>query len=58
LTANPVFQKFPVSIDKARRNLPHLIDPNEKFDVWGVLKELVGKDLGRISVPGNFKPLI
>lgn len=37
-----------------RDRLPHKKDPKEKINVWYLCKELIGKDLGRFSVPSIF----
>ena len=37
-----------------RHTLPALRPPDEKFSVWKVLKEAVGKDLTRFCVPVYF----
>jgi len=38
---------------ESRLQLPHLRDPNEKFNMWNVLKKFVGKDLSKVSMPVN-----
>lgn len=37
-----------------RDGLPFKKDPNEKLNVWYLCKELIGKDLGRFSVPSIY----
>ena len=37
-----------------RTTLPVLRPPKQKFSIWAVVKEAIGKDLGRISVPVYF----
>lgn len=39
------------SIDGARAQLPPLKGPKEKLNIWGILKDSVGKDLSKISIP-------
>ena len=37
-----------------RLTLPHLRPPNTKVSFWQVFKDLVGKDLTRVSMPVYF----
>lgn len=37
-----------------RYTLPALRNPKEKFSVWSVLKDAIGKDLTKFCVPGIF----
>ena len=48
---NPVFQKYPVLTNEPRAQLPVLKDPNEKLDIWTLLKDCIGEDLSRITLP-------
>ncbi|CAD8078752.1 unnamed protein product [Paramecium sonneborni] len=48
---NPAFQKIKFGNSPKRDRLPYKKDPNEKINVWYLCKELIGKDLGRFSVP-------
>ena len=52
IETNQVFLAFPV-IDsrKIRDQLPILRDPNVKINVWGILKDNMGKDLSKITMP-------
>lgn len=52
LNNNEVFKLYPV-IDTAemRMCLPATRDPKVKINVWGILKENIGKDLSRITMP-------
>jgi hypothetical protein len=34
--------------------LPWLKDPNAKISIWAILKDNIGKDISRISVPVVF----
>lgn len=34
-----------------REELPWLKDPNTKFSIWAIIKDSIGKDLSKISVP-------
>lgn len=43
---NDVFQE--------RMTLPHLRPPNMKVSMWALLKDLIGKDLSKISMPVYF----
>ena len=38
---------------ESRLELPFMRDPNEKFNMWNVLKKFVGKDLSKVSMPVN-----
>ncbi len=40
--------------ETTRTELPALRDPNVKIQIWTVLKENVGKDLSRITMPIYF----
>ena len=37
-----------------RTTLPHLRPPNFKISFWSVLKELIGKDITKVSMPVYF----
>jgi hypothetical protein len=37
-----------------REELPYLRDPNIKISVWSIIKDSIGKDLARVSVPVYF----
>ena len=43
---------FPLANEPIRNRLPALKDPNEKFSVWSLIKDCIGKDLSKIAVPG------
>jgi hypothetical protein len=43
----------PISKEPKREKLPFVLDPNQKFNVWAVAKDLIGKDLSRFAVPGR-----
>ena len=45
---------FLQDVFEERMSLPALRDPNLKFGVWQVLKDLIGKDLTRVSMPVYF----
>lgn len=46
------FQKYPVeTTDLERNGLPAKKDPNEKLNVWELIKDCIGKDLTRIALP-------
>lgn len=51
MTTNPVFSEIEISKSKTRDALPLPKDPKEKLNIWGLLKELIGKDLTKFSVP-------
>lgn len=50
LSANPVFQAFPVEDSNARTCMP-AARTQAKLDVWSLLKNNIGKDLSRITMP-------
>lgn len=56
LKTNEVFQKFPISECKSRirENLPVKRDMNVKLNIWSILKENIGRDLTRITMPIYF----
>lgn len=37
-----------------RTRLPHLKDPSQKMPFWKILKDLIGKDLTKVSMPVYF----
>jgi hypothetical protein len=41
-------------VHEERLSLPHLRDPSKKVSVWGLLKDLIGKDLSKVSMPIYF----
>lgn len=52
LNKNEVFKLFPVTDPNAvRSQLPILRDPNVKIDVWAILKDNIGKELSKITMP-------
>ena len=53
LKNNEVFQKFPIKECKSRirQQLPVLRDMNVKLNIWSILKENIGRDLTRITMP-------
>lgn len=52
LKTNSAYQQYPV-IESApsRKRLPALRDPTKKVNVWTILKENIGKDLSKMSMP-------
>mmetsp|Transcript_29776 Transcript_29776/g.29508 ORF Transcript_29776/g.29508 Transcript_29776/m.29508 type:complete len:151 (-) Transcript_29776:842-1294(-) len=50
----PIEMPIRSSIAVHRDRLPHLRDPNEKINIWKVVKESIGKELSKISVPVYF----
>lgn len=52
LKDNQVFNLFPVTEkESSREKLPSLRDPTVKINVWGILKENIGKDLSKMAMP-------
>eukprot|EP00347_Sterkiella_histriomuscorum_P007059 403350406 len=45
---------FIQDVFEERLSLPHLRPPNQKISFWQVFKDLVGKDLTRVSMPVYF----
>ncbi len=56
LMKNEVFQNFPVhrGITKTRQEMPVLRDNKVRLNVWTILKENIGKELTRITMPIYF----
>ena len=50
--SNPVFKNLKVTTDVYRNKLPRIQDPNENIHIWSLIKNLIGKDLSKIAVPG------
>lgn len=49
---NEVFIAYPVKDSRPTRDqLPILRDPNVKINIWGILKDNIGKDLSKITMP-------
>jgi oxysterol-binding protein 1 len=40
--------------ERTREALPYLKDPKNKVGIWTVIKDSIGKDLSRISLPVYF----
>jgi len=38
----------------SRDKLPYFKDPNDRPSIWKILKDMVGKDITRFSVPVYF----
>lgn len=43
-----------LDIPQERLTLPHLRNPNTKVGIFQILKDLIGKDLSKISLPVYF----
>jgi hypothetical protein len=43
-----------VDINEERLTLPHLRPPDMKISFWKILKDLIGKDLTKVSMPVYF----
>ena len=37
-----------------REELPWLKDPNAKVSIWAIIKDSIGKDISKLSVPVYF----
>lgn len=42
-------EKFP----DTRTRLPVFKDPKFKFSIWSIIKDAIGKDLSKLTVPGT-----
>lgn len=52
LRENNAYQQHPVvDVEPSRRQLPAMRDPKKKVNVWSILKENIGKDLSKMSMP-------
>ena len=52
LSTNNAYLRYPVvENNKKRESLPTMRDPSKKVNVWTILKENIGKDLSRMSMP-------
>ena len=55
IESNEAFKLFPVKDSKQNREqLPVLRDPRVKLDIWGILKNNIGKDLSQMTLPVHF----
>jgi len=45
-------KKMEWTSEKKRYALPHKINPNEKINFFSVIRDSIGKDLSKISMPG------
>lgn len=51
LKENPVWQELELTDEAIRKKLPYFKDPNQKINIWNILKDAIGKDLSRFAVP-------
>lgn len=52
LESNEAFKVYPVSdVGTSRERLPALRDPKVSINVWNILKDNIGKDLSKMSMP-------
>ena len=52
IDTNEGFKLYPVNESGlTREQLPILRDPNVKINIWGILKDNIGKDLSKITMP-------
>ena len=56
LNENPSFRTYPIRPDEQvpRQQLPVLVEPTGQSKVWAFLKESIGKDLTKITMPVIF----
>ena len=52
IITNDSFKDMVLGIDENRKTLPCFKDPNEKLRIFSVLKDMMGQDLTKISLPG------
>jgi len=45
---------FILDVNEERITLPHFRPPNTKVSMWQILKDLIGKDLTKVSMPVYF----
>ena len=43
-----------LDLDQERIALPYMKDPSQKVSFWQILKDLIGKDLTKVSMPVYF----
>ena len=55
---NEVFRNLKFSTAQTREKLPRTQDPKEKLNVWAIFKNMIGKDLTKMTVPGLYKVLL
>lgn len=48
---NQAFKLYPISNQRTRDRLPVSRDPNEPLNLWSIIKENIGKDLTKITLP-------
>lgn len=53
LTTNPAYLASEVADEPYRLALPKEKDPNEKINIWSIVKDSIGKDLSKFAVPGE-----
>ncbi|EGR34348.1 oxysterol-binding protein, putative [Ichthyophthirius multifiliis] len=51
LSSNPSYLATQISNEPIRMKLPKVKDPNEKINIWSILKDSIGKDLSKFAVP-------
>lgn len=57
LTTNPAYLASEVADEPYRLALPKEKDPNEKINIWSIVKDSIGKDLSKFAVPGRNKKI-
>ena len=55
IAQSEAYKEAVFSDEKIREKLPVFKSPDEKVNVWAVIKDCIGKDLTKFSVPGNTK---
>lgn len=48
-----MFRKLKLTNARNRSILPRIQDPNEKLNIWNIIKDMIGKDITKFSVPGT-----
>jgi hypothetical protein len=54
MISNDAFKEMSLGIMETRERLPAFRDPNEKVRLFSVIKDMVGKDLTKITFPVTF----
>mmetsp|Transcript_8898 Transcript_8898/g.7869 ORF Transcript_8898/g.7869 Transcript_8898/m.7869 type:complete len:99 (-) Transcript_8898:51-347(-) len=51
LTSNPAFVGSNIPVEKYREKMPYTCDPDQAFNIWEIVKDMIGKDLAHFAVP-------
>ena len=42
-----------IPVEKYREKMPYTCDPDQAFNIWEIVKDMIGKDLAHFAVPGK-----